>query len=62
MTTNKRYTIYETLPATQTWTYCVEAASEEEALDKVMKGEIYFDDYAVDGESDCDYSYEVSEY
>lgn len=62
MTTNKRYTIYQTLPATQTWTYCVEAASEEEALDKVMSGVIDSDNYEVDGESYCDYSYEVSEY
>jgi hypothetical protein len=44
----KKYTIIETRPALCTWTFEVEAETEEEALRMVEDGEVDPDDYDVD--------------
>ena len=36
----KKYRITESQPATTIWTHYVEAESEEEAIDKMYKGEV----------------------
>ena len=46
----KKYTIVQTAPAVQYWTYEVIANSEEEALMMVNNGDVDEIDYTVDGE------------
>ena len=41
----KKYTIIQTVPSTQIWTYEVDANSEEEAMEIVKSGEVECSDY-----------------
>ena len=45
----KKYTIIQTAPATQIWTFEVVANSEEEAIKMVEDGDVECCDYEVDG-------------
>ena len=47
----KKYTIIQTAPAVQTWTYEVVANSEEEAIQMVEDGDAKCCDYEVDPSS-----------
>ena len=44
----KKYTIIETHPALQVWTFEVEANSEEEAIQMIENGDVDPEDYEVD--------------
>lgn len=44
----KKYTIIQTVPSTQIWTYEVDANSEEEAMEIVKSGEVECSDYEVE--------------
>ena len=44
----KKYTIIQTVPSTQIWTYEVNANSEEEAMEIVKSGEVECSDYEVE--------------
>lgn len=46
----KKYTITQTAPALQIWTYEVIANSEEEAIEMVEQGDAECVNYEVDGE------------
>ncbi len=48
----KTYRITESQPATAIWTYYVEAESEEEALDKMYRGEVTDTDYLIETNPD----------
>lgn len=45
----KKYTIIQTAPAVQTWTFEIVANSEEEAIKMVEDGDAECCDYEVDG-------------
>lgn len=57
----KKYTIIETRPALQIWTFEVEANSEEEALRMVENGDVDPEDYEVDDGYSCDSEYIVQD-
>ena len=44
----KKYTIIQTVPSTQIWTYEVDANSEEEAMEIVKSSEVECSDYEVE--------------
>jgi hypothetical protein len=46
----KKYMVTQSVPATEIWQYKVEAASEEEAIEKVINGEVEHYDYFVNTE------------
>ena len=50
--TLKKYKIIQSTPATQIWQYEVEAASEEEAIEKVCNGEVEHSNYYIDSNND----------
>ena len=44
----RSYTIIQTVPSTQIWTYEVNANSEEEAIEMVKNGDVECSNYEVD--------------
>ena len=55
----KRFKILETKHAIQTWYYEVEAESEEQAIEKIMEGQVDHQDYWVDDDPFESFEYEV---
>ena len=55
----KKFTIIESKPAIQVWRYEVEAESQEEAVEKIMNGEVDSDDYWCDDDPFEGFEYEV---
>jgi len=57
----KKFTVKEIKTVFAVWTYEVEANSEEEALDKVISGEVENTDYETIDEHSDDFDYEIEE-
>jgi hypothetical protein len=57
---SKRFIVNEIRPVTSIFTYVVEANSEEEALDKALKGDFLSLDQELE-ENDIDPSYDIYE-
>ena len=55
----REYRIIESRPATQHWEYIVKAHNEQEALDKVLNGEIEAEETWVDEDDSVDSDFEV---
>lgn len=55
----KKFTIIESKPSIQVWSYEVEAESQEEAIEKIMDGLVDHDDYWVDEDPFERFEYEV---
>ncbi len=55
----KKFSILESKSCIQVWQYEVEAESEEQALEKIMNGEVDNEDYWVDDNPFESFEYEV---
>jgi hypothetical protein len=55
----KKFTIIESKPAIQNWRYEVEAESQEEAIELILKGEVDSDHYWCDDDPLEGFEYEV---
>ena len=57
----KKFTITETVPCVQIWTYEVEAETESEALEQVVQGEIYVTETSIDEHDYEQVQYDIEE-
>lgn len=55
----KKFTIIESKPCIQVWSYEVEAESAEQAVEKIREGLVDHDDYWVDEDPFERFEYEV---
>ena len=56
-----KFTVTETVPCVQVWTYEVEAANETEALDKVMQDKVEMQNTFMDEHDYDEAQYEVED-
>jgi hypothetical protein len=56
-----KFTVTETVPCVQVWTYEVEAANETEALDKVMQGKVEMQNTFMDEHDYDEAQYEIED-
>jgi hypothetical protein len=56
-----KFTVTETVPCVQVWTYEVEAANETEALDKVMQDKVEMQNTFMDEHDYDEAQYEIED-
>ena len=55
----KKFTIIESKPGIEVWSYKVEAENQEQAIEKIREGLVDHDDYWVDDDPFERFEYEV---